>query len=235
MNMLVPIILMSIGGLFLAWFLFEKIKAYSIKAVCIKACTSLLFIALGIYALCKSDLKIFPWFAVIGLFCGLNGDVFLDLKYVYKEKDFEFTLTGFIAFGIGHIMYITGMFLEFYHNQNVLYIIVPLLVGVLIGICTILTEKPLKTNYGKLKWPALGYAILLFSMVACSFSMWMITGFNNKGLMMVFIGGVLFAISDLILNMTYFGQGHEKPFDIISNSITYYAAQFIIALAILFM
>ena len=72
-------------------------------------------------------------------------------------------------------------------------------------------------------------------MVACSFSMWMITGFNNKGLMMVFIGGVLFAISDLILNMTYFGQGHEKPFDIISNSITYYAAQFIIALAILFM
>ena len=72
-------------------------------------------------------------------------------------------------------------------------------------------------------------------MVATAFSVWMMTGFNNKGLMLIFIGGVLFAVSDLILNMTYFAEGHEKPFDIISNSITYYAAQFLIALAILFL
>ena len=59
-------------------------------------------------------------------------------------------------------------------------------------------------------------------------------GFNNTGLLLVLIGGVLFAVSDLILNLTYFGVGHEKPFDIVSNTVTYYAAQFIIALAILF-
>lgn len=233
--MIVPIILMSIGGLSLTWFLFEKVKAYSIKAVCIKAVTSLLFIALGFYGFYLSKLNYLPFFICFGLICGLAGDIFLDLKYVFKENDFGYTLAGFIAFGVGHICYITGMFLEFYRNQSALYIIVPLCVGLLIGICTILTEKILKTNYGKLKWPALGYAILLFSMVATAFSVWMMTGFNNKGLMLIFIGGVLFAVSDLILNMTYFAEGHEKPFDIISNSIAYYVAQFLIALAILFL
>ena len=233
--MIVPIILMSVGSLSLAWFLFDKIKAYSIKAVCIKAFTSLLFIALGIYGLCTTHLKFLSIFIVIGLVFGLIGDVLLDLKYVYREKDYPFTLGGFIAFGIGHLFYITGMFLEFYDNQNVLYVIIPVGVGMLIALGTILTEKILKTNYGRLKMPAFVYAITLFSMVATAFSMWMLTGFNNKGLLMIFIGGILFAISDLILNMTYFAEGHEKPFDIISNSITYYAAQFIIALAILFL
>ena len=136
---------------------------------------------------------------------------------------------------IGHIFYVTGMFAEFYDNQNVLYIVIPVAVGMLIALGTILTEKILKTNYGRLKLPAFGYAITLFSMVSTAFSMWMLTGFNNQGLMMIFIGGILFAVSDLILNMTYFSEGHEKPFDIISNSITYYAAQFIIALTILFL
>lgn len=233
--MVVPIILMSIGALSLAWFLFEKIKAYSIKAVCIKAFTSLLFISVGVYGLFNSHLKILGIFIVIGLVFGLMGDILLDLKYVYREKDYPFTLGGFIAFGIGHIFYITGMFAEFYDNQNVLYIIIPVAVGMLIALGTILTEKILKTNYGRLKLPAFGYAITLFSMVSTAFSMWMLTGFNNQGLMMIFIGGILFAVSDLILNMTYFSEGHEKPFDIISNSITYYAAQFIIALAILFL
>ena len=61
------------------------------------------------------------------------------------------------------------------------------------------------------------------------------SGFANTGLLMMFIGGVLFAVSDLILNLTYFAEGHEQPFDLISNSVTYYAAQFIIAFSILFM
>ena len=233
--MIVPIILMVTGGISLAWFLMEKIKAYSIKAVCIKALTSLLFIALGVHCLLNTYLKYLSIFILIGLIFGLAGDILLDLKYVYREKDYPFTLAGFIAFGVGHIFYITGMLLEFFHDQNILYIIIPFGVGLLIALGTILTEKILKTNYGKLKLTAFLYAITLFSMVSIAFSMWMMTGFHNNGLLMLFIGGILFAISDLILNMTYFAENHEKPFDIISNSITYYAAQFIIAFAILFL
>lgn len=230
-----PIIIICLGILMLFWFLFEKVKAYSLKEVFLKTGTSLLFIALAIYATTQSGLTRFPYFAIAALICGMLGDIALDLKYVYKEKDFEYTLAGFIAFGIGHILYITGMFLEFYKAQNVLYIIIPLAIGLIMGPITLLVGKLSKCTYGKIKPVACIYGILLFSMVATGFSMWMMSGFANTGLLMMFIGGALFAISDLILNLTYFAEGHEKPFDLISNGITYYAAQYIIAFSILFL
>ena len=228
-----PIIIIALGALMLFWFLFEKVKAYSLKEVCLKAVTSLLFIGLAIYSTSKTELTRFPYFAIAGLTCGLVGDIALDLKYVYKEKDFEYTLAGFIAFGVGHIFYVTGMFLEFYNGQSVLYIVIPLILGVLMGPITMLVGKLSKAEYGRFKLVACCYAITLFSTVATAFSMWMMNGFNNTGLLMLFIGGILFAVSDLILNLTYFTEGHEKPIDLISNSITYYAAQYLIAFSIL--
>ena len=85
---IVPIIILSIGALMLFWFLYEKIKAYSIKEVCLKATTSVLFISLCVYSMSQTGLKTFQYFAVMALVCGLLGDIALDLKYVYKEKDF---------------------------------------------------------------------------------------------------------------------------------------------------
>ena len=235
MILVAPIIITSLGALMLFWFLFEKVKAYSLKEVFLKTGTSLLFIALCIYTMTQSGLTKFPYFALAGLVCGMLGDIALDLKYVYKEKDFEYTIAGFIAFGVGHILYVTGMFLEFYNGQSVLYIIIPLLVGLLMGPITLLVGKLCNCEYGKMKPVAFIYAVLLFSTVSTGFSLWMMSGFANTGLLMMFIGGVLFAVSDLILNMTYFSEGHEEPFDLISNAVTYYAAQYLIAFSILFL
>ena len=231
--MLVPIILISIACVTLFWFLFEKVKAYSVKAVLIKALCSMLFIAVAAYGISKTTLTVFPTFAIIALAFGMLGDIFLDLKYVYKQNDYEFTMAGFSVFGLGHILYVTGMFLEFYHGQNVLYIILPLVFGLLMGPVTLFVSKLSGVKYGKFKTIALFYAMTLFSTVATAFSLWMLSGFNHHGVLLIFIGGVLFAVSDLILNMTYFAENHEKPFDIISNTITYYAAQFLIALSIM--
>ena len=233
--MIVPIILISLGAIVLTFFLIEKIKAYSLKAVALKTIASLLFIALGAYSLSKSNLAILPMFVVIALALGMVGDIALDLKYVFKEKDFEFTLAGFISFALGHVFYITGMFIEFYKGQSVLYIIIPIAFGLLMGLVCLLIEKPFKLDYGRLKpFAILMYGSLLFMMVGTAFSMWIMSGFAINGIMMLAIAGVSFAVSDLILNNTYFGEGHEKPFDIISNTVTYYIAQFLIALAILF-
>ena len=52
---------------------------------------------------------------------------------------------------------------------------------------------------------------------------------------MLFVGGVLFAVSDLILCGTYLGKGKERPVDLISNAVTYYAAQYIIAFSLFFL
>lgn len=232
--MVAPIILISLGALTVFWFLFEKIKAYSVKAVCLKAIASLFFVSLAAYGLYKTEYRIFPMFAVIALALGMLGDISLDLKYVFREKEYEFTVAGFVVFGLGHILYATGMFLEFYHGQNVLYIIIPLILAIAMGPITIFFGKLQKAQYGRFKLIALFYAMALFATSFTAFSLWMMVGFANTGLLLVFIGGILFVVSDLILNLTYFGVGHEKPFDIVSNTITYYAAQFVIAMAILF-
>ena len=78
------------------------------------------------------------------------------------------------------------------------------------------------------------YGFFLFSMTLSALSLSIMMGFNNVTLIMMFAGGLLFTISDLILSGTYFGKGKERPVDIITNSVTYYAAQFVIALALFF-
>ena len=231
----IQIVLLSLSAIALGFFLYEKCKGYSLKAVFIKAVASMLFISLAAVNLFKTGYHIFPKFALIALALGMLGDVALDLKYVYKENDKPYTIAGFTVFGIGHILYITGMFLEFYHGESFLYILLPFVVGLLGGVITVLIEKPMKLQYKEFRWIVGVYATILFSMMATTISLTILSGFQAVSLILLMAGGILFALSDLILNMTYFGEGHEKPFDIISNTITYYIAQNLIALSILFL
>ena len=94
-------------------------------------------------------------------------------------------------------------------------------------------EKPMKNNYGKMKPIVLAYSYILALMLCMAGSLAIMYKFNNWTLNFMTIGGVLFVISDLILSGTYFSEGKERPVDIITNTVTYYAAQFFIAFSLL--
>ncbi len=80
------------------------------------------------------------------------------------------------------------------------------------------------------------YGALLFFMTAFAIFMSVFNGVKaNMHLLVMGIGGVFFVISDLILSGTYFGEGKNRPVDIVTNHVTYYMAQFIIALSVAFM
>ena len=226
---------MCIGAITLTLFIIEKIKKYSLKATIIKATTSLFFILVSSVSLYTKGEHILAVFVTIGLFFGLLGDIFLDFKYVYKEKhEVPFTYAGFIAFAIGHAFYISGMFLEYYHGENVLFIIIPLVVGILMSLINWFLEKPMKLVYGRYKPISFIYGMFLFSLTGVALSLSILHHFESTTLIMMIAGGVLFTISDLILSGTYFGVGKERPVDIASNAVTYYMAQFIIAFAMFF-
>ena len=233
--MVFPIILLSISFLFVSWFSYEKCKAYSLKAVFIKSICSMLFISLAAVSIYKSGLRYFSSFAIVSLALGMLGDIALEMKYVFREKDKEFTYAGFIVFGLGHISYITGLFLEFYHGQNVMYTIFPFVFGLFMAVMCMLIEKPFKLKYGMYKLICFLYALTLFSDLGIAFSFSLMNSFQNTSLIMIFVGMALFALSDLVLNNTYFGEGHEKPIDLVSNTFTYYIAQNLIAFAIFFL
>ena len=232
--MIVCIILMCLGVIALTFFLIEKVKKYSVKAVFIKSVASLLFISLATYCYLSKTLTIMGLCFILALVCGLLGDIFLDLKYVYREDDKPYTYAGFIAFSIGHIFYVTGLYTQYFNNGHVLYIIIPAVLSVLVGIGNVFLGKLIKQDYKDMKFMVGLYSTLLFFMLSSAFSLWMLHGFNSTTLLMIFIGGVLFAISDFILGGTYFGVNRERPIDIISNSVTYYAAQNIIAFSLFF-
>ena len=233
---LIPIIiLISIGAVLVAFFLIEKVKAYTVKAVMFKAAASLCFVAVAAVSLFFKGHHALSIFVTLGLFFGVLGDIWLDFKYVFKEHDKIFTYAGFIMFALGHACYITGMFLEFFNRQNPLYIILPLVGGLLISICNLFIAKPMKLDYTGYKVISIIYGFFLFSMTLSALSLSIMMGFNSVTLIMILVGGLLFTISDLILSGTYFGKGKERPVDIITNSVTYYLAQFVIAFAIFFL
>lgn len=233
---LIPIIiLICAGAVLLFFFLKEKVKAYSVKAVMFKAAASICFVSVAAVSLFAKGYHALSIFVTLGLFFGVLGDIWLDFKYVFKEHDKIFTYAGFIMFALGHAGFISGMYLEFFNGQSPLYIVLPLVGGLLISVCNLFIAKPMKLDYSGYKVISIIYGFFLFSMTLSSLSLSIMMGFNNVTLIMMFAGGLLFTISDLILSGTYFGKGKERPIDIITNSVTYYLAQFVIALALFFL
>ena len=212
-------IIMGIALILLVFYIMFKCKKYDMKELFIKIGISILFVVVALIATLNSNsFSIVNVFVILGLVFGLIGDILLDLKYIDLDRTDAYTYSGFIVFGRG----------------NVLYIIFALILDLILSAATILLEKPLKLKYGKLKKIAFCYALCLFG--TCSFSLFLAiqNGFSILGLNLFLIGAILFAVSDLILSGTYFGEGKERPIDFILNYSTYYAAQFIIAFLLLY-
>lgn len=235
--MMYPLLLVC-GAVLLFVYIREKIRAYSVKAVILKSGVSVLFVAVGVYgswlSAAKGTAALLCPFVVLGLVFGLMGDIWLDLKYVFPEKDEPFTYAGFCVFGVGHILYITGMLLSRYPAGKPMTVVVPILLAVLMSIGNVVLEKPMKLHYGKFKAIVIAYGVLLFGMVLIAGSLALVHGWKETPLNLLFIGGIFFAVSDLILSGTYFGVGKERPIDLTLNYLTYYTAQFLIASALVF-
>jgi len=233
--MVVCIVLLALGAICLTLFILEKIKKYSVRATIIKSVTSLLFISLAAYSFYKNGGHPFGAFAIPALALGLMGDIWLDFKYVYPNDTRIFTFAGFICFAIGHILYITGIMVTLGYPQEWFSYLIPLALGLLSGVLILVLEKPLKYKYGEYKLICFLYGTLLFTTMFTTLYFAIRSGFQLVPINMLFAGALLFAVSDLILCGTYFGEGHEEPFDIASNAITYYAAQFLIAFSLFFL
>lgn len=230
-------IVLALGIIATVAFLVKRVKEGGVKAAMLKAFASTLFIGTGVAAAATvigSEKFSFALLVIMGLVLGLMGDIWLDLKWVYPESNDTYTFAGFGAFMIGHFMFLAGLFIHYADFSQPLYIVIPAVLALLLGVGVVALEKPMKMVYGKFKAITGVYGFVLAFMTFLSGGLALMNGFKEMTLNFMFAGGVLFLISDLILSGTYFGEGKRRPVDIITNHVSYYAAQFVIASAILF-
>lgn len=154
---------------------------------------------------------------LLALIMGFLGDVLL----LAKNKFFLFVMGAF-AFLIGHLLYIVQMcrILPF-HISNYVYLIL----FIVLIIWSLIVVKIFKNKVGKLSICASLYYFILFVGILASLAV--LISYKNIYSLLLFIGFILFFISDVTL--AYF-----KFFKRIKRSSFYIMITYIIAQALLF-
>ena len=228
--------------LFWTLFIWKVAKNQRMDGFYLKGLTSLSFIfiyAYGAYKLILSrglnyGILIFDYrytfliiFVGLGLVAGLIGDLFLEVQYfypVFKERQITFGMSIFL---LGHLFYLFGLayFTEFNYFS--------LLIAFVITLLVIFGSKIMKFKMGKIEILSYIYTFVIFTMVGQTFLQMFSMNFSAFSILFM-VGAVLFGVSDLILAPIYFKDEKSKVF-VIGNLFTYYMAQVLIALSILFL
>lgn len=245
-------IFLALGVVSFVLFAISRDKKSSATAICLKSVVSIMFIATAIAAILENGNRaavVLPALLMIGgLVLGLVGDITLDFKIYLKnlpyenaEKDSDkMTYIGMASFGVGHILYITATALRFGAGLNLLYTAI-CAIGLTAAIF-VLSIGIMKMRFGKFLIPSISYCVLLTWFVA--YSAWQLALAFSIANVLLLVGSVMFIVSDLILSMTYFSKEEdykkegmlnpESKLMIVANHATYYIAQFLIAIALLF-
>lgn len=227
-SMYIPL---ALGVVFLLAFIAKCNKKRSVIGLFLKVATSVCFIGTGALAAYHNhpDLK-FPLLVIVGLVFGILGDIFLDLKWLYTQHKDEYLYAGFTVFAIGHVFYCTAMGMRYGFGWK--DFIFPVILGIIVVLFNVIIEKPSKQNFGKFRPAVLSYAFVLAFMAGCG--LWAAFTVRTVETFMLAAGGVFFLLSDLVLSPMYFKPGSDTPLNFVINHVTYYLAQYLIAMSILF-
>lgn len=216
------------GAILLAIYIVMCHKKRNAKGLFVKSFVSVCYLLTCAFATISNPEQYkFGILVLIGGVLGLMGDIYLDQKWMYKEDSDDYLKIGFVCFGIGHVFYVWALYTLV--DLEPLHRVVPLIMGFAIVVFTLITEKPTKQHYGKFKPFVTGYGLMLGYTTGLSIRIFRLTGY--KFALIFAIGCALFAISDIILSHMYFGKKANSSAFFTANIITYYLAQFMIALS----
>ena len=176
-----------------------------------------------------SEIRLIMGLVGIGLLLGMIGDIVLDLKVIY-DNDKVYLNSGMLSFGLGHVAYFSAFsLLALEHSVDLLMpILVSVGVAIVLTIGITLSSKKMNLNFGNFLWQTVAYTFILTFMSAYSLVLFIMGGAN----LIVFIGMLLFFLSDIVLSFQYFGGKIASKPHIAINHILYYAAQIILLASI---
>ncbi|MCP4108002.1 MAG: lysoplasmalogenase [Desulfobacteraceae bacterium] len=203
----------------LFWLLRSEYTGNTVRRLQTKTALSLFFV---LAALGQSHpIPMYYQLILTGLLFCMAGDVFLALPH---EKTFLF---GLISFLFGHIFYIAGFFSlakASYMAISGYFIIACVSGGVYLW---------LKPHLGSMKLSVLLYTCVISIMLSGALTIFFNPALNRQGRIMVFIGALLFYISDLFVAKDHFLE--EKFTNPLFCLPLYYTGQFLIAFSVGFL
>ena len=188
--------------------------------------TSLIaFLSYNCYTLNLNCNKSYFILIFLGIIFGLIGDILLALRKMYIETDKIYFLGGLGAFLIGHIFYIKAFSLINCINKYDFIFTAIYLIFVFFMI------KKSKLNFNGLQFPVIIYTVVISFVLGKATSILFLT--NNILNKVVFIGILLFVISDIFLTFDIFGEKKNKLLTVYCHFF-YFPAQILIALSIMY-
>lgn len=231
----------ALGLVSLLVFLITCNKKRSVPGVFTKMVVSLFFIATAFFGInhvvsATADMTIIKYglMIIMGLVFGLLGDIYLDQKWVYPDDDEKYLYAGFAVFAIGHFFYVGAMIMT--AGLNFTHMLIASVLAILVVIVNLIMERITKLNFHKFRLVVSLYSFvvgLTMTTALVAFAVtYMASGLTLAVPYLVFtVAGALFLVSDIILSSQYFGT-HNTPLFFVMNHVTYYLAQYLIALTI---
>lgn len=237
-NMLTLILGIIVCVITLCIFIYLRVTKGGLAGVLSKTVASFCFIALSLLLLAQK-IGLNAYFAygasalVLGLVCGLIGDILLDLKVVYNFNKGQFLYAGMTSFLVGHLFFTASMILFSIGEINIfttkVYILIAIFAGTILltFLIWLLSTKVMKLNYERFTAFVNCYSFVLLFTTALSIYL----GIIVKSLPMYILSGgfVAFLLSDLVLSTQYFGGKLMDKKLIVINHLLYYIAQITIA------
>ncbi len=225
-----PYLFVFFGAIALTFFLINRDRNGSVKALLYKTAASFLFILVAFTSFIVNPGQCTALFAVLiimGLVCGLVGDILLDLKIMYKESSSLYQHGGMAAFLVGHLFYLAALIIYFGFSW------IPLVIALVLAAIIICVSKFLfKFNFAEHTVDTYAYSFVLAYMMTQACYAAVSRGYTACTVLLA-AGAILFLLSDLVLSMTYYDNKDSRAY-ISVNHVLYYAAQFAIALSILY-
>lgn len=198
-----------------AFFIFFKVRRRGGIVTATKAIAALSFVSLGFVMVSKSPANA-GLIMLFGLVLGMVGDIFLDASHVCPEEK-AFLPLGMAAFAIEHIAVFCAVTVAC--GFHILYFGISLAFGAVTALAVLFAVRK-KMDFGKLFYPATGYAAVLTATTAYYVTMAVLGGLTVT----LAIGAGLFFISDFIILFILFGGKDTAKMNVFNLS-TYFAAQ----------
>ncbi len=228
-------IIIALGIVSFIAFMVLRVKKHLMPAVIAKAITSCFFVATAGYAVVtKPQEAVYSMLIMLALVAGLLGDIWLDLKWVFKKEEKQFTYWGFCSFLVGHIIFLVAIILHTNADADKKWYILCAVLSIIIPAIQMFITRKQNDYTGYKEITYIYTAFLVMTLLSSSLNMYF-DGFS-KNTVMFAIGALLFLLSDAVLCSTYFDRKQNKntPAYVILNHFLYYAAQFTIATSLLF-